>query len=132
MKCRESHIVRSAEWVLAVWVTGFAVDLIVRGGKVTSNQWRYLMLIPGHQWTWAAIFGTASVVAMAGLARSRYRWIAVGLALMGAGSTGIAAFYLVAPFIDPGLTTLGYSPWFIVAGIELLGAVLNWRPAQWF
>lgn len=132
MIARESGIVAGLGWALAMWACWFTFDVAWRGMKVTSPQWRYLMSVPGHQWAWAAVFGTAALLLTLGMATRRYAARAAGLAIMGFGCGSIAAFYACAPLIDPGLTTLGYHPWLISAGLMLLGAVINWRPVAWF
>ena len=67
---------------------------------------------------------------MYSLLRTRYRLCGIGLAGIGAGSSGIAVFYLVAPIFDLGPITLGYWPWFVPAGLALVFAIANSWPLQ--
>lgn len=129
---RESGIAAVIAWVMAAWALGFALNTTLVADRLTSPQWLALMTVPGGKWFWAGLFGIAAVILAAGMHTTRYHWRAVGLALIGAGCSGIAVFYLIAPLFHLGPITLGYWPWFVPAGVGLLGAVVNWRPILWF
>jgi hypothetical protein len=130
---RPKQLAVIASWTLAGWLAWFTADLIFRAANVTSRQWLYLMSIPGHQWTWAGVFGTAAALTTAGLVTRRRRITAAGCAVMTFGCGLIAVFYLVAPWVaDPSLVTLGYAPWMMCAFIAALATVIYWKPSGWF
>ena len=128
---RESPLTGVIAGFFAYWGTQYTIDLIGRADQVTSTQWRYLMSVPGGRWSWITIFGVGAAILILGLLGPHYRTRATGLALMGFGSLSIAAFYICAPLIDPGLTTLGWHPWWPLAVIYLTLAIINWRPTRW-
>jgi hypothetical protein len=132
MTIRESGICGGACWALTGWLWWFTVDLVWRADNVTSRQWQYLMSVPGHQWTWAALYAAAALILTVGMITTRYRLRSAGLAIGGFGALLIAAFYALAPDIGAGLTTLGYHPWLLGGGAMLLAAVVNWRPTPCF
>lgn len=132
MIIRESGIAAGVGWVLTTWAGWFTTDLVWRADQITSRQWLYLMSVPGHQWSWAGLFGSGVMLLVLGLVGTRYRLRAAGFALIAVGTGLIAGFYLAAPFIDPGLTTLGYHPWLLSMVVMLFCAVVNWRPVSWF
>lgn len=117
---------------MAVWALGFAVNIFFAADHLTSPQWQALMTVPGGKWFWTAVFGGAAVALACGLVRVRYRLRALGLALIGGGCLGIAVFYILAPVFHLGPITLGYWPWFIPAGLGIVGAIVNWWPILWF
>ena len=117
--------------VIAIWAAGFTVDLIARADAVTSAQWRYLMSVPGGKWTWSALFLTASLTLTYSLATHHTTIRALGYALLALGCGAIAGFYIVAPLIDPGLTTLGYWPWLLAAAAMMFLAVAHAKPRPW-
>ena len=129
---REGRLVTGLCGFVAGWLVAFSAELGVRGHHINSAQWRYLMSVPGHRWSWVALFATAALLILIGLATHQYRIRAVGLMLAGFGCLTVAGFYGAAVLIDSGLTTLGYYPW-IGCGTALLGlGVTNWRPVRWF
>lgn len=132
MIVRESGIVTGIGWFLAAWGWIFTIDLVGRADQVTSAQWRYLMGVPGGRWAWIAIFGGGALILTFGQLLGRFKLRGAGMAMMGFGSLAIAVFYLCAPLIDPGLTTLGWHPWWGLAAVLLMGAVVNWKPVTWF
>lgn len=129
---RESGLVAGICWVLDTWSFGFTLDLIARADDVTSAQWRYLMSVPGGNLAWAGVFLSGALALVYGLAVVNYRLRAIGCGLIGFGCSAIAAFYVFAPLIDPGLTTLGYWPWLLGGLILILAALVNAKPLTWF
>lgn len=132
MIIRESGIACGIGWTLTAWAWWLTADLAWRGDNVTSRQWQYLMSVPGHQWTWVVLFGAGAFILSLGMVAADYTSRAIGLVILSLGAGAIAAFYLTAPLIDPGLTTLGYHPWLLCAAGMLPCAVVNWRPVAWF
>ncbi len=131
---RESKLFHLLTGVLAIWSWMFATDMAGRADQITSRQWQYLMSVPGHQWSWTAVFFMAAVITTIGLLAEHHKYVirAFGLGLMSLGALGIGVFYIVAPLIDRGLTTLGYHPWFITGSLMLFAAVANWKPLRWY
>lgn len=129
---RSRRLLNGFGWVLTVWGLGFTCDLAARADNVTSRQWHYLMSVPGNQWSWAAIFGAGTALLIAGMLTNVYRLRAIGCGAMAFGSGLTVAFYMAAPMIDPGLTTLGYWPWIFTMLGMIVGAVVNWNPTTWF
>lgn len=126
------HSLNSANLLVTFWGMGFTIDLVARADKVTSRQWQYLMSVPGQQWAWVSVFGTATALLIAGQLARAHRLCAAGCAIAGFGAGMIGVFYMAAPVIDPGLTTLGYWPWLLTMFVMLVAAVINWKPAKWF
>lgn len=132
MTIRESGIAAGLAWVGAFWAAAFAINTMAVADRLTSPQWISLMTVPGGKWLWVTIFGGAATILTAGLLLNRYRVRAVGFGVVGVGCLGIATFYLIAPLFHLGPITLGYWPWFIPAGVGMLGAITNWWPIEWF
>lgn len=130
-RARNIRLLNGIGWALTLWGLGFTCDLAARADNVTSRQWQYLMSVPGNQWTWVAIFGSGAALLIAGMLTHVYRLRALGCAAMAFGSLLIGGFYVVAPAIDVGLTTLGYWPWFLTTLVMIVGACANWRPTTW-
>jgi hypothetical protein len=110
----------------------FAVLLVLTGDQLTSRQWTYLMDVPGGQLFWGTLFAAGALAGLLGTVCHAYRITAAGMCATGFACLLIAAFYLFAPLIDPGMYTLGYVPWFIVALITFCAAVFSWAPIRWF
>lgn len=129
---RETHLGRGCAYFLTgVWML-FAVLCALTGDWLTSRQWTYLMGVPGGEWFWAFLFAGGALAGLVGTVCHFYRLTAVGMFVDGSGCALIAAFYLCAPLIDPGMYTLGYVPWFAVAVVTFFAAVVNWTPRPWF
>lgn len=131
MTIRESRVMTGVGWVIVGWAIGFTLDLIARADDVTSAQWRYLMSVPGGHWAWVGVFIIGAMFVTYGLASLRYVLRAIGFGILGFGCGAIAAFYIVAPFVDPGLTTLGYWPWLLGAVGLISIAAVNAKPITW-
>ena len=129
---RESGIATGIGWAITAWTLIYTIDLAGRADDVTSAQWRYLMSVPGHQWSWVALFGTGTLLLALGMLGRLHRLRALGYAIIGAGSLGIAVFYALAPAVDPGLTTLGYHVWYAWAATLFFCSAASWRPVTWF
>jgi hypothetical protein len=132
MTIRESGLATGIGWAVALWACLYTIDLAARADQVTSKQWQYLMSVPGGQWSWTALFGMGGLLLLVGMLTRLYRLRAVGCAILGTGALTIAAFYWCAPTIDPGLTTLGYHPWYAWGIVLMFCAAVNWRPVAWF
>jgi len=117
--------------LIAAITAVFVTMLVFAAHLVTSPQWRYLFSVPGGQWSWAALFGAATLLMAVGLALHRHRVTAIGYGLLTFGSALISAFYLAAPLIDPGLVTFDWYPWAIALIPGLVGTVLYLKPASW-
>lgn len=125
---RESGVVQAIEWATVILNAFFTVSLIMWSDDVNSPQWRYLFSIPGHQWTWAGIFGTATLLTAYGLWTKRYRTIAAGLAVLSFGCLFVATFYVIAPIFYDGLVTFGWYPWLLTLIPALVGVTINLNP----
>ena len=128
---RESPITGVIAGFFAYWGTQYTIDLIGRADQVTSTQWRYLMSVPGGRWSWITVFGVGSALLILGLCGRHYRTRAAGLTILGFGALAIAAFYICAPLIDPGLTTLGWHPWWPYGPACIGLAIFNTKPIRW-
>ncbi|MBJ7382997.1 MAG: hypothetical protein JHC55_00730 [Mycolicibacterium sp.] len=129
---RESGVFTGICWIVAAWGIGFTLDLVARADDVTSSQWRYLMSVPGGRWSWVGVFLVGALVLTHGLAAQNYLLRTIGCGVLGFGCGAIAAFYVVAPFVDAGLTTLGYWPWLLGAAVLVFCAMVNAKPRAWF
>jgi hypothetical protein len=130
-KVRESTPMRTIGVFFSIWSILFALDIFYNGSKITSPQWQYLMSVPGHHVTWAALFASAGVFLLSGVVLRKFRLASLGFFLDGIGAAAIAVFYVFAPFADPGLRTLGYWPWIISGSMALYGAAVNWSDKKW-
>lgn len=132
MLIRESGFFSGVAWVMSVWSAAFALNTALVADSLTSPQWRSLMTVPGGKWFWVGLFAVAGISITYGMIRNRYRFRAVGFALIGLGCAAVAVFYLIAPLFHLGPTTLGHWPWLLGIGIGLFGFVVNWWPIEWF
>lgn len=132
MTIRESGAACVIGWAMAVWAGGFATNTVIAAGHLTSPQWVSLMTVPGGKYFWTAAFGGAALALAFGLLRTNYKARGAGFGLAGLGCLGIAVFYLVAPLFHAGPITLGYWPWFVPAGVGVVGVITNWWPIEWF
>lgn len=108
---RDDGFVRFLSYGMVIYSWAFSVLIVAMAPYLTSRQWTYLLSIPGGEWTWLALFGSAAVAALYGLRRRRKWPIVAGLFLMASWCTCIVAFYIAASFYDPALINLGYVPW---------------------
>lgn len=85
MSLRASGFLNGIGWMLTAWGIGFTLDLVARADNVTSPQWRYLMSVPGGEWSWVAVFGSGTVLLIAGMLSQAYKVRAFGCAVMAVG-----------------------------------------------
>lgn len=130
---REGKITYAIHWLCVAWILNFTFDVLARADDVTSRQWQYLMSVPGHKFFWASLFGISAILIIFGLLSEEYKYTlrCIGLLIGGSGCLMVVAFYILAPLIDPGLTTLGFHPWMVPGVIFIAGAFINWKPVKW-
>ena len=129
---RDSGVAAAIGWAMTAWAALFALNTVLVADHLTSPQWRSLMTVPGGKWFWTGVFGAGAINLAIGLVARRYGVRGTGFALIGAGCFLIAVFYLIAPLFRLGPITLGYWPWLVPVALGMLGAIVNWRPIEWF
>lgn len=134
---RDTAAVRLVTAAVGLWGTGFAASCMFLGDRVTSNQWKYLMSIPGGKWTWGIAFGVSGVCCFLGMLVRHWRPVnCLHLAAFGASGVGgcallIAMFYLIAPFVVENMITLGAFPWVFAGSAAILVAAMNRNDSEW-
>lgn len=129
---RESRFINMVTVMMSLVTAMFVVALVLWSDQVTSPQWRYLFTFPGGKWTWSGLFGFATLAMLTGLV-TRWHWLtAIGNAVLGISCALVAVFYAVAPVVGQGVVTFGWYPWLMALIPSSLGAVIYWKPTQWF
>jgi hypothetical protein len=122
---RDSPMVRFLGFMLAIYTIPFAILTAWVGDHLASKPWILAMSIPGHQLTWAFLFGMGGIISIAALISRRHNLIALGQLFTALGCGGLAFLFLVGPLYGPGLFTLGYWPWLFWMSIAVLLGVIN-------
>ncbi|AER47498.1 hypothetical protein PBI_DYLAN_70 [Mycobacterium phage Dylan] len=128
---RESGLITVVAAMMSVVTLVLVVALLFWADSITSTQWKYLFTFPGGEFSWAAVFGTAAVLMISGLATRRHRVTALGHAVLGVAAGVIAVFYAVAPVLEETMVTFGWYPWLLVLIPSAFGTVIYWRPVRW-